>query len=144
MTSYKTSELAEEAFYAAFQNSDIDLMMAVWAENDNACCIHPGGPRLEGLETIRDSWQQIFSNEGNLSFEIQQKKIEVQEDIVIHHVVEMISVDGTMQSEILATNVYVNTEFGWKMILHHASPELQSKLEHPEFDDPDNEAQTIH
>ena len=143
MTSYKTSELAEEAFYAAFQSGDIDLMMSVWSQDENTCCIHPGGPRLEGWDLIQDSWQQIFSNEGDLEFEIQQKKIAVQKNIAIHHVIESISVNGKMQSEILATNIYIKSDSGWNMIVHHASPELQPKVEQSHFEE-ETESQTIH
>ena len=143
MSNYHTSELAEEAFYAAFQSGDIDLMMTVWSKDENTCCIHPGGPRLEGWQLIQDSWQQIFSNEGNLEFEIRQKKVAVENDAAIHHVIESISVDGKLQSEILATNIYINTDDGWKMIVHHASPELHAKVEESQYEE-EIDSQTIH
>ena len=143
MSNYQTSELAEEAFYAAFQSGDIDLMMTVWSKDENTCCIHPGGPRLEGWQLIQDSWQQIFSNEGNLEFEIRQKKVAVENDAAIHHVIESISVDGKLQSEILATNIYINTDDGWKMIVHHASPELHAKIEESQYEE-EIDSQTIH
>lgn len=143
MSGYKTSELAEAAFYSAFQAGDIDLMMSVWSQHETTCCIHPGGPRLEGWQLIQESWQQIFSNEGKLEFEIQQEKVAVQNDVAIHHVIESILVDGKMRSEILATNIYINTNDGWKMIVHHASPELQPKVEQSPFEE-ESEPETIH
>ena len=42
----------EAEFYAAMQHGDIDRLMAVWADDDDIACIHPGGPRLVGAVAI--------------------------------------------------------------------------------------------
>lgn len=140
---FSTSEQAEEAFYLAFQQSDIEMMMSVWSKDKDTSCIHPGGPRLEGLDIIRESWEQIFSHEQGIQFDIKQKRVLLGKDIAIHHVIEAISVKDELQSEIIATNVYHKTQNGWHMILHHASPELHPRVNQIQADDVD-EVQTIH
>ena len=35
--------------------------MAVWAEDEDIICVHPGGPRLRGQDQVRESWAQIFA-----------------------------------------------------------------------------------
>ena len=125
---FLTSEEAEKAFYSAFQQSDLELMMAVWADDHEATCIHPGGTRIEGQINIRDSWEQIFSHENGIKFEINQKRVQLQDNIAIHHVIESIYMSGELQSEIIATNVYRKTNGSWHMILHHASPELRPAI----------------
>ncbi len=140
---YSTSEQAEEAFYLAFQRGDIEMMMSVWSIDKDTTCVHPGGPRLEGRKDIRESWEQIFAHERGIKFEINHKRVLVENDIAIHHVIEAISVNNELQSEIVATNVYCKTKNGWHMILHHASPELLSSINQPYFEDTDN-IQTIH
>jgi hypothetical protein len=43
----------------------------------------------------------------------------------VHHVVERVRVqvgDGVQSAWVLATNVYLKTPLGWRMVLHHASP----------------------
>jgi hypothetical protein len=47
--------------------------------------------------------------------------------MAIHTLHENIVVTGRAQtvSPIVATNVYIQTERGWRMLLHHASPVLR-------------------
>ena len=72
---FSTSDEAEKAFYAAFQQEDLELMMSVWADDEDITCIHPGGNRLEGINNILESWEQIFSHENGIKFEINQKRV---------------------------------------------------------------------
>lgn len=125
---FSTSDEAEKAFYAAFQQSDLELMMSVWADDQDTTCIHPGGTRLEGQLNIRESWEQIFSHENGIKFEINQKRVLLDKDIAIHHVIESIYMSGELQSEIIATNIYRKKNESWHMILHHASPELRPTI----------------
>lgn len=140
---FETSKQAEKAFYLAFQQSDIEMMMSIWCKDCEAICIHPGGPRLEGLENIRKSWEQIFSYERPLTFEVNQKKVVIEKNIALHHVIETIFVNNELQSEIIATNIYLKTNDGWKMVLHHASPELHTNINQDDNDELDD-IQTIH
>ena len=125
---FSTSDQAEEEFYTAFEHADIEMMMSVWSTQRAISCIHPGGPRLDGIERIRESWLDIFEHEQNIEFEIKHKNIILEQDIAIHHVIEAISVSGKLQSELIATNIYHQSAEGWHIILHHASPELQAEV----------------
>jgi ketosteroid isomerase-like protein len=45
--------------------------------------------------------------------------------VPVHHLVERITVrtaEGPRSAWVLATNVYVKTPQGWRMVAHHASP----------------------
>ncbi len=144
---FSTSEEAEKAFYAAFQQEDLELMMSVWANDEDITCIHPGGNRLEGQNLIRESWEQIFRHENGIKFEINQKKVSIENDIAIHHVIESIYMGGELQSEIIATNVYRKSHDCWYMILHHASPELRPALipaDEDSLEEQDEENKTFH
>ena len=46
---FKTAQDAETAFYEAQEKADLDAMMAVWADDDDIVCVHPGGMRLSGV-----------------------------------------------------------------------------------------------
>src|SRR6185436_9085559 len=46
---YPTAQDAEHAFYQAFERADLASMMAVWAEEDDIVCVHPGGARRTGV-----------------------------------------------------------------------------------------------
>lgn len=117
------------------------MMMSVWSEDGDVTCIHPGGPRLDGRDAIRESWQQIFTHDRDVEFTVNQQRVSVGKDIAVHHVIESISVSGELQPEIIATNVYRKTNKGWRMILHHASPELRLSANRSRSE---SETQTLH
>lgn len=122
MSIFEQSSLAERAFYQAFESKDLDAMMAVWLEQGNLCCIHPGGERLQTRSEIRASWQAIFSSDVDMRIEVLDREVHISAGIAIHYVKEQISIADTRQGMVLATNVYSKQRDGWKMIAHHASP----------------------
>ena len=120
---FPTPQDADQAFYEAFESADIEAMMQVWASKENVMCIHPGSPRLEGGEAIKNSWQQIFTNGTPLSFTLTDSLYTQDDRLAVHMVKEHIEVDGVLQGIMLATNIYQFIDGSWRMMLHHASPE---------------------
>ena len=113
---------AQQAFYDAFQRCNIEEMMAVWAEDENIVCIHPGGARLHGSDAIRNSWEQIFSDKPDWDFRLTHGQC-VEDDLLsIHQVQENIYQRDQVQGVVIATNLFHYTHQGWRMIMHHASP----------------------
>lgn len=139
---FSTSEQAEQAFYRSFQEGDIELMMSVWGQGKDIVCIHPGGSRLQGVSSIRKSWEQIFSYEQGIELRVNKTGVFLEKEVAVHHVVEDIYVGGELQSEIFATNIYKKVNDSWHMVLHHASAELHPVLDL--LDEEAEEAQTIH
>lgn len=121
---FATANDAEQAFYRAFETTDIDAMMRVWLHDDKVECIHPGGRRLRGYNAVRNSWAQMFAGGEALRFRIDEIMTLDDAMLVVHVVHEHISIDGkpANRAPIIATNVYRRGPEGWGMILHHASP----------------------
>ena len=121
---FTNSQEAEQAFYDAFQRADLDAMMAVWAEDEEVFCIHPGGPRLTGLEKIRESFRQIFRSEVSMRFALRGVQQLRGGLLAVHSVYEYITLVGEPRppSPVVATNVYANVGGGWRMVGHHGSP----------------------
>jgi ketosteroid isomerase-like protein len=121
---HTSPQQAEQAFYDAFQKADLDAMMAVWAEDEEVCCVHPAGPRLSTLDDIRDSWRSIFSAGATMRCALLESIQQRGALLAVHSVYERITVVGERQPRgaVIATNVYLNTAGGWRMIVHHASP----------------------
>jgi uncharacterized protein (TIGR02246 family) len=115
---------AEVAFYDAFQRGDLDAMMAVWAEDDDVYCVHPGGSRLTGIEQIRESWRQIFAAGTNVRIQLRGVQQMRGGLLAVHSLYEYISVIGERSGTnvIAATNVYLNIGGGWRIVAHHGSP----------------------
>jgi ketosteroid isomerase-like protein len=120
---YESPEDLESAFYEAFERADLPALMTLWANQDEIVCIHPQGPRLVGLDAIRDSFAHIFSSGVSLRVRVDYGHQYHSQALAVHCVVEYIEVVGEKQSPppINATNVYAYTEDGWRIIAHHAS-----------------------
>jgi ketosteroid isomerase-like protein len=114
----------EAAFYEALQTGDTDRLMACWADEEDIVCVHPGGPRLLGAQSIRDSFTTMFANGVISAHPEHVRKVESLTSAV-HNLVERIVLEmpeGAQEAFVLATNVYMRTAQGWRMVAHHASP----------------------
>ena len=114
----------EAQFYEALQQADLDKLMAVWSDDDEIACVHPGGPRLVGAAEIRASFEAIFAN-GAIPLQPQRVRRLQSLGCAVHHVVERVTLaddKGERSAWVLATNVYLKTAQGWRMVAHHASP----------------------
>lgn len=119
---FPTPEDAEAAFYDAFERCDLAAMLAVWASEDNIICIHPQGPRLAGMEAIRASWAEIFAGGPNFKLKVSEARMHHGQTLAIRTVYETLVTPGEQQSApVFATNVYLLTPGGWRIIMHHAS-----------------------
>ena len=121
-TAFPTPQDAENAFYEALERADLEAMMAVWAEDEEIVCVHPTGPRLAGHEQVRESWRRIFSGGSGTRLQVTQQVTTQAMMVAIHSVHESAPAVGNRKpATVVATNVYLRTAAGWRMILHHAS-----------------------
>ena len=112
-----------QEFYDAHENRDLPAMAAVWEQSERAVCIHPGWLILRGWPAIEESWKRIFSGPGRNQFILTNDEIAVEADLAWVTVDENL-VDGNSTGTIAATNLYVRTATGWKLVLHHGSAVL--------------------
>ena len=114
----------EAQFYEALQQGDIVKLMAVWTDDDEIVCVHPGGARVIGAAAIRASFEAIFGN-GPVPAHPEQVHRLQSVGCAMHHLVERITIqtsEGVQIGWVLATNVYLKTALGWRLVAHHASP----------------------
>lgn len=121
-----TPDEIEAQFYEALQAGDLERLMGLWVNDEFVRCIHPGGPLLVGATAIRASFEQLFSR-GPVNVQAAEVKKLLTEQLVIHQVQERVLVpvpegQGAQVAWVLATNAYLKTDQGWRMVLHHASP----------------------
>ena len=121
---FPTAQDAENAFYEALERSDLDAMMQVWSEDEEIVCVHPAGQRLAGQEQVREAWRQLFAGGPSMRVQIVQRVVVTGMMIAVHSVHEVITVAGEARPRpaVVATNVYLRTAAGWRMVVHHASP----------------------
>jgi ketosteroid isomerase-like protein len=120
---FTSAEAAAAAFYEAFEARDVEAMMSVWAEDEEIVCVHPGGQRLVGYEAVRASWEQLFGGGAKLSFHLDQQVMVETVGLAMQSVIEYVSVDDdpAARGAAVATNVYMRTPVGWRLVVHHAS-----------------------
>lgn len=123
-STFPTPQDAEAAFYEALETGDLETMMEVWAEDEEIVCVHPGGPRLAGYDQVRASWMQILGSGQRLKVQISNQVVLSGMMFAIHSVHENILVQGESRprAPVAATNVFLRTANGWRMVLHHGSP----------------------
>lgn len=121
---FPTAQDAENAFYEALERADLDLMMAVWAEDEDIVCVHPGAPRLTGVEQVRAAWRGMFAGGPHMRVRAVQQVVISGMMVAVHNVHESITVQGESRPRppVVATNVYLRSAAGWRMVVHHASP----------------------
>ena len=119
---FPTAQDAENAFYEALERCDLEGMMAVWSEDEEIVCVHPGGPRLTGQEQVRESWAKIFAGGPGARLTISHQVAISAMMLAVHSVHENFSVQDAPAVPVVATNIYLRTAAGWRMIVHHASP----------------------
>ena len=126
-TNFPTAQDVEAAFYEALEAGDVDAMMEVWSDDEDVVCIHPGGPRHCGYADVRASWAELFSGSSRLQVQVSNLVVLSGMMLVVHALRESIAVKGDQRPAVAvaATNAYMRTGQGWRMILHHASPAPQ-------------------
>ncbi len=122
--SYETAESAEQAFYRAFGKRETDAMMALWKPVGDVLCIHPMGPVLSDLDTIRESWTEIFAAPIERKITTTLLAETRTSQCVVRAVIEHFSIPGRPETfaPVFATNTFWRGDGGWYIAAHHASP----------------------
>ena len=119
-----SADEVESAFYDALHNGDLAQLMACWADEDDIVCVHPGGPRLVGADAIRQAFEQMFAQGSIRATPERLRRIDAL-GAAVHNVLERVDQDtaeGVRRAWVVATNVYLKTPQGWRLVAHHASP----------------------
>ena len=120
----------EAQFYEALREADLDKLMSVWSDDDEVFCVHPGGPRVVGPQAIRAAFEAVFAS-GRINAHPERVRRLHTLETAIHNLVERIELltdQGPRTGHVLATNVYLKTAQGWRLVAHHASPGTPQEL----------------
>ena len=114
----------EAQFYEALREADLEKLMALWGDDDEVFCVHPGGPRVVGPLAIRMAFEAVFGS-GRINAQPERVRRLHAPDCAVHNLVERIELHTEQVPRVgyvLATNVYLKTALGWRIVAHHASP----------------------
>ena len=123
MTHYDDPQAVEDAYYDAFDDHDIELMMSVWADSDETVCLLPMLPAIKGLKAIRQAFTPLLKAESKFDITVKHLHWINTENIAIHLVEELIQIEGQPNQSVYATNVFQKDANGnWHLSMHQNSP----------------------
>lgn len=124
---------ANEAFYSAFANGDVQAMDQLWAREHACVCLHPGAPPLFDRDEIMTSWQHILSDAG-----VQDMRMHSPVVMPVEQVALVICYETLGGGTLVATNGFVLEQNQWRMVMHQAGPCAEPDIPAPpsDVDDP--------
>ena len=122
---YNTPQEAEDAFYDALDEGDLNQLLSVWAESDDIFCLLPMHPIIRTREGVRDLFTHVFSQGRGVSLAITHLSWIETDEMAIHQVEEAILAppsDRPSPPPVYGTNIYRKDESGWRLIIHQNAP----------------------
>ena len=121
---------ANQLFYAAVQEANIEKMSASWLHESWVKCTHPGWEVLCGWNDVKASWEQIFTHGQRLSVTITEVEVKLADNFASLGCTENLTiVDEETQANtsvsLSASNLFKRVGDEWLMIHHHSTPILK-------------------
>jgi ketosteroid isomerase-like protein len=130
---HREVEAVNAAFYEAFESADLDTMRDLWLDDPETLCVHPGALPVRGTAAINRSWALIMANTPYIQFFLTDVEVSVWERAASVTCTENVLTgddstgpDAFGGAKAVATNVFVRTDEGWRLWIHHASPVLSA------------------
>ena len=111
---------ANAAFYAAFEQRDLDAMSDVWAHGDDVVCTHPGWTTLRGWAAVGASWFALFQGDRPMQFILTEVHGTVAGDAGWVALDENL-IAGSQAQTVAAVNVFRRVDGHWRLVVHHGS-----------------------
>ena len=110
---------ANAAFYRAFNAGDYAAMSEIWAAHSPVACLHPGAPLLIGREAVLGSWRAMLRGGPGFTLRCDGPKAQLFGTTAVVYCYEG---SDAQPAHLVATNVFVREDRGWRMVHHHAGP----------------------
>lgn len=108
---------ANDAFYQAFSNQDLDAMEKLWSQSFPVCCLHPGWGPIFDRKSIMTSWAAILTNPGSPEIKCRDTKVYLYGDVA-----SVICFEEFPGATLITTNIFHREGKIWKIIHHQAGP----------------------
>ena len=121
---FETAAEAEDAYYDAIEEGDLEKMMSVWDTAEDIACLLPMQPISRGEADIRELWRKVFAPGRPLDITVNHLNWIEQGEMAIHLLEEVAAVADSQERQppVYAINIYRRGENGWRMLSHINSP----------------------
>ena len=121
---YATPFEAENAFYDALENLDVDAMMNVWSDDETVVCVLPFSERQHGRDEVLQGWLDYFCTLEPIKVQLHQPQYTHGPRLAVHVLYQhAYTASGNHpKPTLIVTNIYKKTNEEWQMIMHQASP----------------------
>jgi ketosteroid isomerase-like protein len=108
---------ANQAFYDAFRERNLEAMDSLWARRTHVAIVHPGWTAIEGREAVMASWTGILTSPTAPEIHCCDAMAFVHGDSAF-----VVCTEDLGDDTLVATNVFVLEDGGWHIVHHHAGP----------------------
>ena len=122
---FDTPQDAEDAYYDALEEGDMELLLAVWDESEDIGCLLPMQPLMQGRAAVKDAFTRLFSRGQGITLSVKHLNWIETDQVAIHLVEESPqdhSPDGNPPLAVYGVNIYRRGTGGWRLILHQNAP----------------------
>lgn len=120
---YATPQDAEDAFYDALEESNLEKMLALWEDSDEVACLLPMQPLVRGRAEVARVWEGLIDGEFQLDLSVTHLHWVEAGELAIHFVEEQVPApDHQPQPPLYGMNIYRRGPQGWRMLVHQNSP----------------------
>jgi ketosteroid isomerase-like protein len=114
---------ANQAFYRAFAAHDADALDRAWARLAPVACVHPGWDVLDGREEVVASFRAIVESGGAPEVSCTEAQARLLGEVAYVTCHEVVS-----GARLVAVNIFVREEGGWRLAFHQATPMAPSHV----------------
>jgi ketosteroid isomerase-like protein len=120
MTEKEAIIAANGAFYAAFAAGNIEVVVRLWADDDDISCVHPGWPAIIGHATVIRSWRDILESPARPRIVCVEPYAIVDGDSGRVLCIEIVN-----GAALAACNSFRRIDGAWRLVHHQSSPIAQ-------------------
>ncbi len=113
---------ANDAFYRVFLRGDADALIALLADRPDLEVMHPGWPTVRGRALVVATWRDVAANPPPLRV-VAPRVLPLGPDAAVVTCYEHIDDTTTL----IATNVWVREDAGWRLLHHQAAPSVREE-----------------
>jgi ketosteroid isomerase-like protein len=121
--SHASPQDAEDAYYDALEEGDLDRLMAVWEDSDEINCLLPMQALVQGRTAVRSAFEPLIGAGRGVALSVHHLHWAEGVELAVHWVEESAEPPpGRPAVKVYAINIYRLGNDGWHLLAHQNAP----------------------